>query len=58
MNGGHIGFVRMHFSVEFGGDNAGGYGQNGHLFCGANRVHLGVCKFHLSGIDIVDCCGA
>ncbi len=51
---GHIGFVRVHFSVEFCGDDSGGHGRNGHLFCGTNRVHLGVCKFHLSGINIVD----
>ncbi len=54
MNSGHISFVHVSFSVEFRGDNAGGHGQNGHLFCGTNRVHLGVRKFHLSGINVVD----
>jgi len=54
MNGGHVGFVSVHFSVKFGSDDAGGHSRNGYLLCGANRVHLGVHKFHLSGIYIVD----
>jgi hypothetical protein len=54
MDGGHISFVSVHFSVKFRGDHAGGHSQNGHLLCGANCVHPGVCKFHLSAIHIVD----
>ncbi len=54
MNGGHIGFVRLHLSVEFCGDKAGSHGRNGHLFRCANCVQLCIRKFHLSGVGIVD----
>ncbi len=53
MNGGHIIFVCVRFSIEFGGDKAGGHCRY-HLLHGANCVHFGVGKFDLSGVNIVD----
>jgi hypothetical protein len=54
MNGGHVSLVSMRFSVKFCGDKAGGHCRDGHQLCGANHIHFGVIKFHLSGVNIID----
>jgi len=44
----------VHFLVEFCHNNAGGHSWNGNLFGCADSVHLGVGKFDLPCVFIVD----
>ncbi len=44
----------MRFPIEFGRDDAGGHGRKGYLLGHANRVHLGVGKFDLDCVYIID----
>jgi hypothetical protein len=54
MDCGHVGFVSMRFSIKFCGDKVGGHSQNGHLLLVTNCIYLGVSKFHLPGVNVVD----
>ncbi len=54
MDRGYVCFVRVQFSIKFGHYDAGGHGQDDHLFGGTNHVHCDVGKLDLSGVHIVD----